>query len=240
MKRQKEIREIEENDESAPKKRKYVENTVVHIQKGDKKYILNGHGVFTVLRILIAFLLNNNLLNQRLQFFVDGQRTLQAAILKAFSWHRNMGLILDWYHLKDKCKMQLSMAMKGKEIRNEVVSELLKLLWNGLIDEAKAYLLSVSKVKIKNKKALEVLIGYIERNIPNIPCYAVRKELCLRNSSNIGEKANDLVVSERQKHNGMSWSKDGSVALATITALARNHEYKNWFEKGYIKFKLAA
>jgi len=35
---------------------------------------------------------------------------------------------------------------------------------------------------------------------------------------------NDLVVSERQKHNGMSWSKGSSVALATITFLKRNKD----------------
>ena len=51
---------------------------------------------------------------------------------------------------------------------------------------------------------------------------------------------NDLVVSERQKHNGMSWSKGGSVALATITSLKRNKEYKRWFEEKEIDFKLAA
>ena len=51
---------------------------------------------------------------------------------------------------------------------------------------------------------------------------------------------NDLVVSERQKNNGMSWSKEGSVALATITSLKRNKEYKQWFEKKEIEFKMVA
>jgi len=60
----------------------------------------------------------------------------------------------------------------------------------------------------------------------------------LRNSSNIGEKANDLLVSDRQKHNGMSWSKVGSVALASLTALVKNCEYKKWFETKTIEFKL--
>ncbi len=62
----------------------------------------------------------------------------------------------------------------------------------------------------------------------------------LRNSSNIGEKANDLVVSDRQKHNGMSWSKAGSVALASLSALKRNNEYMRWFQKREIEMKFAA
>ena len=79
-----------------------------------------------------------------------------------------------------------------------------------------------------------------DTNRPYIPCYAARKELGLCNSSAAGEKANDLIVSERQKHNGMSWAKKGTVALATITALAQNNEYKKWFEEKDIDFKLAA
>jgi hypothetical protein len=81
---------------------------------------------------------------------------------------------------------------------------------------------------------------YLERNTPYIPCYAIRKKLGLRNSSSIGEKMNDLIVSSRQKHNGMSWSKDGSVALATITSLKRNRENNKWFEERELNYKLAS
>ena len=73
-----------------------------------------------------------------------------------------------------------------------------------------------------------------------IPAYAVRRELGLRHSSNRGEKSNDLIVAERQKHNGMSWSKDGSVALASVTALKKNKEYKKWFQEEEIEFKLVS
>ena len=87
---------------------------------------------------------------------------------------------------------------------------------------------------------MKKLVEYLKRNTPYIPCYAIRKELGLCNSSAIGEKMNDLIVSDRQKHNGMSWSRDGSVALASITALKRNNESKKWFEEQEIDYKLAA
>jgi hypothetical protein len=70
--------------------------------------------------------------------------------------------------------------------------------------------------------------------------FHLRKQLGLRNSSNIREKINDLIVSERQKHNGMSWSKQGSVALATVTAIKRNEEDRTWFENKELEFKFAA
>ncbi len=73
-----------------------------------------------------------------------------------------------------------------------------------------------------------------------IPVYAVRRELGLRHSSNRGEKANDLLVAARQKHNGMSWSKSGSVALASVTALKKNKTYKKWFQERKLEFKLVS
>jgi hypothetical protein len=109
-----------------------------------------------------------------------------------------------------------------------------------LVDHAIAFVKRIDASQLKNPDALTQLIGYFERNRAHIPCYAVRKELGLRNSSQIGEKMNDLVVAERQKHNGMSWSVSGSIALASLTALTRNHEYAMWFEEGNIEFKLAA
>ncbi len=130
--------------------------------------------------------------------------------------------------------------MKGRVIRNEVLTELLPLLWYGLVDHAITFMKTLDESQIKDPEAIRKLIGYVERNRSHIPCYAVRKELGLRNSSHIGEKMNDLVVSDRQKHNGMSWSVCGSVALASLTALARNKEYALWFEEGNIEFKLAA
>jgi hypothetical protein len=94
--------------------------------------------------------------------------------------------------------------------------------------------------KVKNDEKLSKLIAYLERNKEMIPCYAIRKSLGLRNSSAIGEKMNDLIVSSRQKHNGMSWSKIGSLALAALTTAKLNGESKAWLKKRRLKFKLAA
>jgi hypothetical protein len=225
---------------STPDTRKYVHNTVAHLQHGGHAYTISGQGVLMVLRLLLGYLLNNQLLSYRLQFFVDGQKTLHAAIIHAFAWFTNLGLILDWYHLEDKCQRQLSLAMRGKAIRNAILETLTRYLWYGLVDSAITYLHSLPAEMIKDQEALRGLIGYLERNRLYLPCYAVRKQLGLRNSSNIGEKMNDLLVSERQKHNGMSWSPDGSIALAALTAIKRNHEYQGWFEYEDVEFKQVA
>jgi hypothetical protein len=238
VKKQEETRQKGGNPEET--KRKYVHNTVVHVSKGDRSYTLNGYGIKTVLCFLIAFIFNNNIIGDRLQFFTDGHRILNATILKCFSWFNNIGIILDWFHLVKKCKEQLSMAMKGRVVRNEVLEQLLPLLWHGLTDKAIALIEETDRRQVKNQAVLEKLVGYLHRNKPYIPCYAIRKQLGLRNSSNIGEKMNDLIVSDRQKHNGMSWSKPGSVALASVTALNKNKDTKKWFEKRELEFKMAA
>lgn len=240
VKKQKEIRDKKKQEETKKEKKESTYNTIAHIQKDDMFYIVNGYSVVSTLRVVIGFLINNDLLKQRLQFFVDGQKTLKSTIVKSFLWFNNIGIILDWYHLKEKCKGQLSMAMKGRKSRNNVLAELMYLLWYGMTDKAIEYLNNLDETIMKKTDARDKLIGYIERNRSHIPCYAVRKRLGLRNSSNIGEKMNDLVVSNRQKHNGMSWSKSGSVALASLTALERNKEHASWFGQGDVKFELVA
>lgn len=61
----------------------------------------------------------------------------------------------------------------------------------------------------------------------------MRHALGLRNSSNPVEKANDILVASRQKHRGMSWSRQGSWSLAEITAVFANGEMKSWYEDGH-------
>jgi hypothetical protein len=245
VKEQKETRNKKKRQEdilesgSELKKRKYVQNTVVHIEHKNKCYILNGYGIFYVLRLLIAFLIHNELYDHHLVFFVDGHG-LYSKVLQCFYWHKKLLIVLDWYHLKKKCKELLSMAVHGRKIRNEVLDKLLPLLWHGLVDEAINYLKSIESGNIRNKKEIDHLISYLEKNRAMIPAYSVRRAMGLGNSSNRGEKANDLVVAHRQKNNGMSWARAGSVSLASITALARNNEYHRWFEDGEIEFKLAS
>ncbi|RZB31096.1 MAG: hypothetical protein AEth_00779, partial [Candidatus Argoarchaeum ethanivorans] len=66
---------------------------------------------------------------------------------------------------------------------------------------------SIDPSNIKAEFRIVKLIEYLKRNKPRIPNYELRKRLGLRNSSNIGEKMNDLLVSNRQKDNGMSWAQ---------------------------------
>lgn len=233
VKRQTEVRP--KNEESQQPKR--VDNTVIHVQSGRKSYILNAASVLSSLKLLIGFLLSNGLLKKQIVIFADGARDINNAVVKMLSF-ANCKIILDWYHLKKKCKEQLSMALKGSKIRNEFLDDLLPCLWFGNIDRAIELLQSIDPKKVKNPEIIIKLIEYLQRVRDHVPCYALRKELGLRNSSNLGEKANDIIVSNRQKHNGMSWSNDGSVAFASVTAASYNCETEFWVHNQDISFAL--
>ncbi len=206
-----------------------MKNTVAHLQKSDSAtYILNTSCVEKIVVFILAFLLSNGLLNRegQLIFFIDGAADLRSAIQSLFLDLVPFKIILDWFHLDKKCKERLSSAMKGKKIRNQVLDHIIPLLWHGKIDTTISYLEGLNKDDIKNQEEIRLLIGYFERNRSYIPCYALRQKLGLRVSSNLVEKANDLVVSSRQKHNGMSWSTSGSNSLASVTSIHLNREHE--------------
>ena len=56
-------------------------------------------------------------------------------------------------------------------------------------------------LNVKNADIIIKLKKYIDRKSASISCYAMRRFLNLRISSNAVEKANDTMVAKRQKHN---------------------------------------
>lgn len=228
---------------SLPKeKREMVYNTVAHIQnKESKAYTLNTSTIQQMMIVVLAFLLFNGLLSKpgSLVFFTDGARDLRLAIQNTFRF-LPFKIILDWFHLEKKCKDLLSMAIKGKQVKNQTLTEILAWFWLGKVDRALKVLSDLKEDTIKNTKERDNLIKYLQRNQDCIPCYALRKKLGLRISSNPVEKANDVVVSTRQKHHGMSWSADGSTSLATLTAVRRHGEDHHWLLKRDISFTFDA
>jgi hypothetical protein len=215
----------------------YVENTVIHVQADGKAYFLTAVSMREAFAILLAFLLNNNLMDKRkLVFLADGAKNILSYIEACFPFCEHT-VILDWYHLKKKCKELISSSIKGnKDEKKMIIQTLLRMLWVGNVDESIAFLKGLSSQFIKSTKWFDELTSYLDRKKPQIACYALRKSLGLRNSSNRVEKANDMLVAQRQKHNGMSWSRDGSGALAAINMVILNNEADRWLYKNTISF----
>jgi len=219
--------------------KKYVQNTVIHVQADGSSYYLTAVGMDQAFSILMAFLLENKLMeNRRLVFFTDGARDIKNRIEYVFGF-RPFIIVLDWFHLKKKCKELISSSIKGsKNEKQEIIQCLLRMLWVGNADEAVVFLNGIDPKKIKSAYWRDELAEYLVRKTPDIACYALRAALDLRVSSNRVEKANDLLVAQRQKHNGMSWSFHGSGALAAITMSLMNNELEQWLRSGSLTFAM--
>jgi len=243
VKRQTEIRPREE-EKAQPKR---VENTVIHVEMANisddpnvassSSYILNSSSVSGAFRLLLGFLCLNGLLGRTLVFFVDGAKNLNTAIAAMFVF-ANVKIILDWYHLRKKMEETLSLICNNRVYRNEMLQKIMPELWRGNVDATIAILKSIDMSMVKSEDKLNYLIGYLKRVRATIPNYMLRAALGLRNSSNRGEKSNDLIVANRQKHNGMSWSDDGSTRLASVSAVLYNNELDNWIKNGTLSLQL--
>lgn len=68
-------------DPVAKESKHYVQNTVIHIQQGLNKYIIDGLGIRKTLILLTSFLLYNDLLtNKTIIFFADGAADIKNPI----------------------------------------------------------------------------------------------------------------------------------------------------------------
>jgi len=231
-----------------PAKRKTkvrCETAVVHIQADGKSYIFTTTCTDKACALTLGYLLKFDLLRDHaLIFLSDGARDIKAGVAKWFSYW-NHRLVLDWFHLKKRCYECLSMGLyigKTKEQkveRQNVARDLLRMLWVGNVTEACTFLDHLEGWMVKSKHRLAELKDYLERKRENLTCYALRRKRGLRLSSNAVEKANDQVVSSRQKHNGMSWGLDGSLGLAQVTALHIMNGLEKWIVNREIQFSMS-
>jgi hypothetical protein len=121
----------------------------------------------------------------------------------------------------------MSSAGGPKDRRRALEKELLGKLWRGEVEGA-IQLLRGAMEWVMVPKSVAELIGYLEKRRAYIPDYEPRQRAGLWIASTRVEKANDWMVSGRCKHQGMSWSPDGVLALAALEAARRNGELDQW------------
>jgi hypothetical protein len=136
-------------------------------------------------------------------------------------------MILCWYHLAKRVRDGLSMACRGQKHRDEVAQEVLGHLWEGRAEEALSAL-DRPRDEMRCVVALRLVREYVENRRPFLPNYAARRDAGLWIASTRVEKFNDWSVTQRCKHRGMDWTRDGVVALASLEAARRNHELTHW------------
>ena len=148
------------------------------------------------------------------------------------TWFEGLGvspkaMIVCWWHLRKRCYENLSAAGGCKDRRHALEQALLGPLWEGKVDAA-VNLLEGALEWVRNPKAVEDLIAYLEKRREFLPDYEQRQRAGLWIASTRVEKFNDWAVSGRCKHRGMSWSPQGVLALAALEAARRNGELDRW------------
>ena len=215
--------------------RQYVENTVVSVHtqgaenEASRTRYFAGVGMRMVFLWTLAYLLVSGALREKkLIIFSDGAANIRSKVKEVFGF-RPYEIRLDWFHLCKKLGQLLSMGIRGTEKRNEVLNKLTRILWAGNVDSALEYIANIESKNIKSKSAIDKITAYLTKHKSEIPCYAIRKRLGLINSSQSAESANYILVANRQKTGGMSWSETGSEALTIIQAMNENGETEKWF-----------
>ena len=87
------------------------------------------------------------------------------------------------------------------------------------------------KEEMKNggEQVLGSLMDYLRKKKDRLTCFALRKILGLRNSSNRVEKANDILVSQKQRE-GAFLCSDGIFAVSQVTMVFKNEEALSYYK----------
>ncbi len=148
------------------------------------------------------------------------------------TWFESLGISLQamivcWWHLRKRCSEPMSSAGGPKDLRRAVEKELVGPLWEGKVTAAIEHLKGAWEW-VRNPAAVEELLAYLEQRRAYIPDYQQRQRAGLWIASTRVEQYNDWAVSARCKHQGMSWSPHGVLALAALEAARRNGELDGW------------
>ena len=134
--------------------------------------------------------------------------------------------LLCWYHLTKQVLVGLSGLGAPKEERKLLEREILGHLWKGnvakAIEELKAIL-----PRCRVPERVEELIDYLIRKRSWIADYESRHSAGLWIASTRVEKWNDVAISERCKHRGMSWTESGVLAMALHAAEVKRNTAQN-------------
>lgn len=216
------------NKKSKHKTTKRVWNTIALIMVDGKEYFIRTNSKKKAIAQLLVQIIDKGLVGKPFAFFADGDQNIRDIVTKYLGFCHPV-IILDWYHLCKKTREYISMAFNGTiEEKRKLRARITSMLWAGNVDAAMSFVKNLDPELIKNQEKYEGFLHYLEDKKPYIPCYELRFLLGLGNSSNMVEKANDIIVAQRQKSKGKSWSWNGSGALAQIKVAEMNHGIETW------------
>jgi hypothetical protein len=193
--------------------------------EGTRYFSGTGDSFLLLLTVFLQVCLGRH---RHLLVLADGARWIRNWYQSLASLGFQSRLLLDWYHLCHKCRELACMICRGRTAKKPLLKVVLGCLWQGQVAEA-ITALEEHRPQAKNVAKLDELIGYLRDRAIYIPNYRERRrERCYIGSGHV-EKANDLLVAQRQKGHGMHWSLETSDALAALRTLMLNGGWERYW-----------
>jgi hypothetical protein len=210
-----------------------IEECTARIATVDGFWYISGQGK-SFQRKVLAALRRLKMPIERLIVIADGAYWIRDFYSTDLALSALSELILDWYHLQEKCHQLLSMVCNGRKARGEVEAQLRPLLWQGDV-EAACQLLESLRPQARREEKLDELIGYLTKHRPEIPNYDQRRANCQFNGAGMVEKENDLLVARRQKRRGMQWVPNGADVVCALRTLWFNGQWDAYWNTGFTR-----
>ena len=212
-----------------PERRKKLSLRTARIATPEGFRYLSGCG-YDVLNQLYVLLLLCGGPESWVTLLGDGARWIRNFFAERLTVFVNKELVLDWYHLTKKCYEMTSMICYGRQAKAALIGPLISNLWRGQVDDALAQL-EAYRPKCRNEQKLDELISYLTARKPYLVNYKDRRARRIYIGSGHAEKACDLIVSRRQKHKGMHWSRETADGLAALKTLVLNEGWDLYWQK---------
>jgi hypothetical protein len=212
-----------------PEKRRWLDLRTAYVRTALGYRYLSGTAEQVLHQLYLLLILCGGL-TAKLTLLGDGARWIATFFRERLAALPNKELILDWYHGRKKCYDLTSLICRGRVAKAKLLGQLLFHLWRGQVDEAVA-LLQAYRPQAKDTEALDTLITYLDDRRAYLPNYKERRARQQYIGSAHTEKANDLIASRRQKHQGMHWSQATSDSLAALRTLLLNGGWELYWQK---------
>jgi len=213
-----------------PQKRKFLELRTAYVRTVQGYRYLSGPAAVVLQQLFLLLVLCGGGVSAKVTLLGDGARWIANFFQERLATWPLAELIVDWYHCRKKCYDLTSLIAHGHTAKTELLGLLLIHLWRGQVQEA-IDILEKYRPQTKNLTKLDELIAYLDKRRPYLPNYQARRIQQKYIGSAHTEKANDLIVARRQKHQGMHWSETTSDSLAALRTLVLNGGWDLYWQK---------
>lgn len=213
-----------------PEKRRWLDLRTAYVRTAQGYRYLSGSAEMVLNQLYLLLVLCGGGLTARVTLLGDGARWIAKFFTARLAAWSGSELILDWYHCRKKCYDLTSLICRGRVAKAQLLGALLLRLWRGQVDDALT-LLEAYRPQARDSESLDKLITYLTDRRTYLPNYKERRTHQQYIGSAHTEKANDLIVARRQKHQGMHWSEETSDALAALRTLLLNGGWDLYWQK---------